>query len=170
MLLLRTERSPTVGNKQRKRMIQDSIIIEKRHKRFVKTVCGSEIVYGLKNNKGYATSSSVHYEDDNEEPIGIICFWAEKALAKSCIKDGWAAYKVVEISLNDFMENWCVGMANDGLLVGTEFDQNMFGFEAEPLELILDLTTELKSVGKELNFKKFKGLSDLEKQVKSVIE
>ncbi len=151
-------------------MIQDSLLIEKRHDRFIKTVCKSEIVYGLKSNEGFATSSSVHFEDEEGVPIGIICFWAEKALAKSCIKNGWADYEVASITLSEFIENWCVGMENDGLLVGTEFDQNMFGFEAEPLELILDLLSELSSIRKELDFKKFDGIADLERQVKAVIE
>lgn len=151
-------------------MLQDSILIEQRHKRFIKTVCGSEIVYGLKNNDGYATSSSLHDEDDEGEAIGVVSFWAERALAKSCKNSGWPEYKVSEIQLADFLENWCVGIANDGLLIGTEFDINLFGFEAQPLELILELTTELKSIGKDLIFKKYKGIADLESQVNAAIE
>jgi hypothetical protein len=151
-------------------MLQNSILIEQRHKKFIKKVCESEIVYALKDRDGFATSSSVHYEDDEGEPIEMICFWAEKAFAKSCIKEDWAEYKVSEISLTDFIENWCVGMESDGLLIGTEFDQNMFGFEAEPLELILDLSTELNSIGKDLNFENFDGIADLEKQVKAILE
>lgn len=152
------------------KMIQDSTIIEKRHKRFIKTVCKSEIVYALKNTKGFATSSSMNHENNKGEPIGIICFWAEKALAKSCIKDHWFTYKVVEISLTEFMEVWCVGMQNDGLIIGTEFDRNMFGHEAKPLELIIDLTAELKSVRKELNFKKFSEVNEIENRIKAIAE
>ncbi|GFD92316.1 hypothetical protein KUL156_57610 [Alteromonas sp. KUL156] len=151
-------------------MLQNHITIKNRHKKFIKTVCQTEVVYGLKNKKGYATSNSVHYDDENGEPVGIICFWAEKARAKSCIKNGWKNYEPTEIPLSEFMENWCVGMENDGLLIGTQFDQNMFGFEAEPLELIIELSTELKSIGKDLSFIKFNGIKDLETQVKEVIE
>jgi len=151
-------------------MIQDSIIIEKRHKRFIKKICESEIVFGLKNHKGFATSSSINYENNEGKPIGIICFWAEKSLAKSCIEKDWLDYKFSDIILSDFIENWCLGMENDGLLVGSEFDRNMFGFESEPMELILELITELKSIGKDLSFKKFEGIIDLEKQVKEIIE
>ncbi len=150
-------------------MFQNHITVKNRHKKFIKTVCETEIVYGLKNEKGFATSSSVHYEDKDGEPVGMICFWAEKARAKSCTKDGWEKYKPTEISLSEFMENWCVGMENDGLLIGTQFDSNMFGFEAEPLELVVDLATELKSIGKDLNFLKFDGIEDLESQVKEVM-
>lgn len=151
-------------------MIQDSLIIEKRHKRFIKTVCKSETVYGLKSHKGFATSSSTKYQNEEGEPIGIICFWAEKSLAKSCIEKDWLNYEISEILLSGFIENWCIGMENDGLLIGTEFDRNMFGFESEPMVLILELVTELKSIGKDLNFNKFKGIIDLEKKVKEIVE
>ncbi|WP_452601991.1 DUF2750 domain-containing protein [Pontimicrobium sp. MEBiC06410] len=151
-------------------MFQNHITVKNRHKKFIKTVCETETVYVLKNKKGFATSSSVHYDDEDGEPVGMICFWAEKARAKSCVKGRWKNYESTEISLSEFMENWCVRMENDGLLIGTQFDQNMFGFEAEPLELIVDLSTELKSIGKDLNFRKFNGIEDLETQVKEIME
>ena len=151
-------------------MIQDSILIEKRHKRFITNVCESGMVYGLENDQGFATSSSVHYGNEEGEPVEIICFWAEKTLAKSCIKEGWSDYEIAEVSLSDFIENWCIGMENDGLLVGTEFDKNMFGFETEPLDLILDLCSELKKMEKDLELQKFEGITDLENQVKKIVE
>ncbi len=101
----------------------------------------------MKSKNGFATSGSTQFEDDNGNPIGMICFWAEKVRAKSCAKDEWKKYKVTEIPVAEFMENWCVGMAIDGLLIG---------HEVAPLELILELTTELKSIGKDFNFRKFK--------------
>ena len=100
----------------------------------------------------------------------MICFWAEKVRAKSCAKDEWKKHKVTEIPLAEFMENWCIGMANDGLLIGTQFDQNLFGYEIEPLDLIIELTTELKLIGKELTFRKFNGIADLETQVNGIIK
>ena len=151
-------------------MFQDSITIKNRHQKFIKTVSENGIVYGLKSRNGFATSISTQFEDDDENPIGMICFWAEKVRAKSCAKNEWKKYKVTEIQLAEFMENWCVGMANDGLLIGTQFDQNLFGHEIEPLNLILELTSEFKSTGKDLDFRKFNGIEDLEKQVKKIME
>jgi hypothetical protein len=60
-------------------------------------------------------------------------------------------------------------MENDGLLVGTEFNQHMFGYETEPLELILEITQELKTLNKEILLKKFDGIYDLEEQVKDIL-
>ncbi len=41
---------------------------------------------------------------------------------------------------------------------------------SRPLDLILELTAELKSNGKDLNFRKFNGIEDLEKLVKELTE
>lgn len=157
-------------DKRKEDMMQNSILVHQRYEKFVKKVSDTEIVYALKNKEGYATSSSVHFEDENGNPIGLICFWGEMARAKSCIKKEWKSYKVVEIPLTEFIENWCIGMENDDLLMGIEFDQNMYGFEAEPLEVILDLVKEVKLLGKDLKFRNFKGVTDLEKKVKAIIK
>lgn len=58
----------------------------------------------------------------------------------------------------------------DGLLVGTNFDSNLFGYEAEPLELILDIIEEFRSSGKSLELRKFENMEDLEKQIRAVLE
>lgn len=151
-------------------MFKNKLDIENRHKRFIKTVCATEIVYCLKNSEGFATSSSVHYEDENGVPIGMICFWAEKALAISCIEYSWSDYKIAELTLNDFIENWCIGMESDGLLVATEFDRQMFGLETQPLDLILELISELKRINKNIDLIKYKSISDLENQIKILIQ
>ena len=146
-------------------MHQDHITVKLRHEKFIKKVCETNIVYGLESEEGFATSNSNDFDDENDEPIGIICFWSEKALANSCIKNSWVDYRVAEIPLSEFIENWCVGMNNDCLLVGTNFDQNMFGFEIEPLELILELVKELKINKSNITFQKFDDLDDAEKKI-----
>lgn len=125
-------------------MLQDSIILKSRYERFIKKVCETGIVYGLESDEGYATSSSNKTEDKNRESVGLICFWSEKALANSCVKDEWGEYQVTGIPLSEFIENWCEGMNSDGFFVGINFDHNMYGYEAAPLELIERLEKELK--------------------------
>ena len=151
-------------------MIQDSLLLQQRHQRFIEKVCESGLVYGLESKDGFASSTSVHHEDENGTPIGLICFWAEPARARSCIKEAWSHYHLSKIPLAEFMENWCIGMGNDGLLIGTEFDAQMFGYEADPYPLILDLCAQLQLIDKELNFKKFKDVGDFEAQVKAVLK
>src|SRR5262245_25508407 len=134
-------------------MLQNSITTRQRHERFINKVSETSIVYGLENDEGFATSSSNDVEDEDGEPIPLICFWSGSALARSCKKDDWSGYDVVEVSLNDFLENWCIGMSNDGLLLGTDFDQNMFGFESDPLDIVIEVSKKLKEKGKEIALK-----------------
>lgn len=150
-------------------MFQDTATIEQRYERFIKSVCETEIIYGLEKSEGFATSESIHYEDDEGDPIELICFWSETDLANSCSKSGWEGYSTSEISLTNFMENWCIGMENDGLFVGINFDQNMFGFEIEPLELILELIKELTKQNKQLVFKGFSDLKDMKDQIEDIL-
>jgi hypothetical protein len=151
-------------------MIQDQITLEDRHKNFVKKISEREIVYALKNDDGYATSNSNEIEEDGDNPVEIICFWSDKSIAESCIENEWSEYEVSELNLSEFLENWCVGMNNDGLIVGTNFDKNMFGYEIEPLDLILEIITELNLHNKEIELKKFDGIKDLETQVNEILE
>ena len=51
-------------------------------------------------------------------------------------------------------------MSNDGLLIGTDFNQNMFGFEIDPLDLIIELGKELKDQ-KKIELQKYHQISDL---------
>jgi hypothetical protein len=157
-------------NLTEKKMFKNHIDLKLKHEKFVKKVCETNLVYGLENEDGFATSSSNDLEDEDGKPIGIICFWSEKALAKSGIKNGWEEYEPTEINQAEFIENWCIGIDNDELLVGTNFDQNMFGYEIEGYELILELIEELKKKNKELDFEKFENLEDLEVQIREAME
>ena len=60
-------------------------------------------------------------------------------------------------------------MEGDWLLVGTEFDQNMFGFEVDPLELIIDLLNELEANNQQLKFTKLKDQVTLKSQINEIL-
>lgn len=145
--------------------MEDTIDIQAKHEQFVKRICETKMVYGLENEEGFATSFSNEYEDENGEAIEMICFWSEPAYARACAKDGWEDYNLGEITLADFVENWCTGMHHDDVLVGTEFDANMFGLEVEPLVLVKEIITELKSRGETLTFENYESLDELESLV-----
>ena len=55
-------------------MLKNHIDVRLKHEKFIKRVCETNIVYGLKSKEGFATSSSNDFEDEDGEPIGIICF------------------------------------------------------------------------------------------------
>ncbi|PWN67363.1 DUF2750 domain-containing protein [Chryseobacterium oncorhynchi] len=151
-------------------MIQDHITVQNRYKDFIKKIIETEIVYTLKDEKGYATSYSNEIEDEDGEPTQIVCFWSDPARAKSCVDQEWSHYEVSPISLREFIENWCLGMNSDGLIVGTNFDSHLFGYEAEPLEVIMDSIEELRTTGKSLELRKFENMGDLESQIREILK
>ncbi|MFP9099716.1 DUF2750 domain-containing protein [Flavobacterium sp. RHBU_24] len=151
-------------------MLKDTADIQLKHKKFIKKICETGIVYGLENEEGFATSLSNQYEDEEGGPIEMICFWSEKAFAAACAKDGWGGFEVAEMPLAEFIENWCVGMHNDELLAGTEFDSNMFGAETEPLLLIQQIIEELKSTGKTISLTEYESIEELEALVRENLE
>lgn len=151
-------------------MIQDILQLQQRHENFIKKICQTEKVFGLENNVGFATLDSTNYENENGKPMPVMCFWSDQNGAAACAKDKWKSYGPAEIKLSDFIEEWCVGMYNEGLLTGTDFDENKQGNESDALELLLEITAELEELGKELEFKKFENLADLEEQIREILE
>lgn len=151
-------------------MIQDILQLQQRHENFIKKICLTEKVFGLENNVGFATLDSTNYENENGKPMPVMCFWSDQNGAAACAKDKWKSYSPAEIKLSDFIEEWCVGMYNEGLLTGTDFDENKQGNESDALELLLEITAELEELGKELEFKKFENLADLEEQIREILE
>lgn len=144
-------------------MLQNTIDIERSHHLFVETICKTQIIYGLKDKNGYAMSTSNNYETTQGEAIGLICLWSEEVQARVLAKEEWSDYKVQEISLNSFLENWCIGMHFDGLYVGTNFNQNLFGFEIEPLELGMEIINEIKKHNYKIPLLTYKNLKEVEK-------
>lgn len=151
-------------------MLQDQITLKNRYKDFIRKVCETETVYGLKDDQGYATSYSNDLEYEDGEPVQLICFWSDAARAKSCVDREWNRYEASSIPLNEFLENWCLGMNSDGLLVGVNFDSNLLGYEAEPLELVIEMIAELQKNNKSLSLRKFNDLEDMKNQIKEVLK
>jgi len=62
-------------------------------------------------------------------------FWSDRAYAKQCAKNGWSKCVPTEIPLDVFLEKWMPGMDADGLLVGTNWNARLCGFEIGPFKL-----------------------------------
>jgi hypothetical protein len=145
-------------------MLQNTSTIEYKHKKFVERVVDFDTVWGLESDEGFATSDSNDFEAAN-----VIPFWSDKAYATALIKDDWKHYKPTSISLAEFIENWLVGMYSDGLLVGTNWDANMFGKEIGPLELAVEIADQVIAKGKSLNLSKYKDIIDYQTQIKKAL-
>lgn len=146
-------------------MTEHAAAIEKQYKDFIQRVVETNLVWGLTKTDTWATSSSSEFEDTE-----VILFWADEEGATACAEDEWASYSPESISLVEFLENWCVGMYGDELLVGANWDKNLIGKEAEPLVVALDVVTQLKAANKTLEFTQYDSQQEFEEQVIEALE
>jgi hypothetical protein len=146
-------------------MSQDNKASEKRHKEFIEQIVKLEQVWGLKSKEGWATSTSIEYDD-----TGVLPFWSNSKYALACATEDWSHYQPDEFSLSEFLEHWCIGMDNDNALAGTNWDSNLFGDEVEPLELALEILAELKAKNKKVNFQNYAGVEAFENKIKELME
>jgi hypothetical protein len=141
-------------------MTQDTESVKKAYKKFIARIVETGTVWGLAKDEAWATSSSTEVEDTE-----VILFWSDEAGAAACAEDEWETYQPEKITLVEFLENWCVGMYGDELLLGADWDMELSGKEADPLVVALDVVTELKAKGKTLDFTQYDSQSEFEEQV-----
>lgn len=139
------------------------------YKSFISTICNNMKVYALKNNEGYATSFSEEHDDEDGDALEVFCFWSSREKANACVHDEWKDFEVDEIELADFLEKWCVGMSNEGLLIGSDFSPMLEGPETDPLMVILDVIEELNMMDNMVELQKFKDTDDLAAQVRAIM-
>ncbi len=156
-------------------MLQNTATLQKRYQQFIQTICANEQVFALRTcihyeNEQYAILPSNHEEDEDGEPVGVLCFWSSAARARDCCHEEWADYEVATFSLAEFLESWCVQLAGDGLLICAELDRNLFGWEAEPIDVLLDALGELKRIGKNIPLQSFDDIAHLERELRQILE
>ncbi len=141
-------------------MLPETAYSDASYTAFIQKVVAQDEVWALEGDEGLAISSS-----SNNEEQDVIPFWSDEALATAVAADDWANFKPASMSLSEFLENWLVGMHNDELLVGTNWNTDLSGDEMEPLALALALVKEATATGKELEFGNYKDISDYQRQV-----
>lgn len=149
--------------------MEENLILLEKHQQFVESICQTKIVWALEGKDGYATTFSEEFENEEGIPAELLCFWSSQENAMACIKKEWKNYKAIPISLTEFIENWCIGMSNDELFVGTDFDIDLLGYEADPLELIIEIADELIETNNEIELNYFKSLNELKIQVQETL-
>ena len=135
---------------------------------FIREVVASGIVYCLKDEKDYiasCTSSQFETQDDEDEEVGVLAFWSDKEKAQACKQEEWADYKISEIPLAEFMESWCLGMLEEDVVAGINFDTELFGYEEHPIHLLKTLIDEVEANDTKLEFQSFSSLNDLKDYV-----
>lgn len=145
-------------------MFQDTAASDYKYNLFVKRVSELNLVWGLENEDGWASSHSNDYEG-----IEIILFWFGRTYATACAKDNWSSYKAKSIPLAEFLESWCIGMANDNTMIGTNWDPNMFGKEINTLTIALEIATLLKINKCDTSFLEYDDIDDFIVKLKQAL-
>lgn len=104
------------------------------HRRFVREVRESGLVWGLRSDQGWAVCESNEYEATDVYP-----FWSDEAEARLHCTDDWDGFVTDSLPLEDFIDTWLAGMIEDGVLVGTNWDAELSGVELEPEDLVREL-------------------------------
>ena len=142
-------------------MSQDTTT-ESKYKTFIEKVVASKLVWGLQNKNGWANSYS-----NNSEEIDVIPFWEDRFYAKSCAVDDWKGYAAVSIPLSDFLENWCVGMIEENILAGINWDAKMIGNEVNASTLAIDILDRLKAIDSAIEFMEYGSIDELMAKIKA---
>jgi hypothetical protein len=135
-------------------MLQDIATTESQYKLFIEKTAASKLVWALKSKNGWANSHS-----NESEEVDVIPFWSDRAYAKICARDDWKGYLPVEIPLAEFLESWCIEMADNEVLAGINWDANMFGKESTALNLAIDILEQLNSINSAISFKNYSSIN-----------
>ncbi len=145
-------------------MPQESSTVNHGHSKFVEQVVEFETVWGLKTREGWACSASNDHQD-----VKVFLFWSDRSHAAACAIDDWVYYNPESMPLAKFLEDWCLGMHYDNVLVGTNWEADMLGKELEPLRLALEITEQLKKTNKQIVFTKYESGMNFESQLRDEI-
>ncbi len=121
-------------------MIRDSATCQANHDRFVKRAIEFEQVWYLSNENGTAVCDSYDFED-----CDVIMFFSDRAYAKRVKDQSFNEYDVQSMSLFDFLFRWLVGMAQDQVAAGTNWTDDLVGFEFDPQDLKEEIEEKMSS-------------------------
>jgi hypothetical protein len=146
-------------------MPEDTITTDNKYTLFVERVAAAKLVWALKGKDGWANT---HSSDD--ETVDVIPFWSDRAYAKVCARDEWRGFLPVSIPLTEFLESWCIEMANEQVLAGINWDANMFGKEVTAATLAIDLLNQLSTINSAITFREYKSIAEFIAALKELDE
>lgn len=135
----------------------------------IQRICLSEWIYALKDDTSYASVESMYETDDDGLPIEAMCIWSSLEKAKENQIDYWSTYQIEKIALNDFLENWCIGMFTDGLIFCLELDLENDTQEVQPLNLAYQIAKLIQEGSQEIQFCKYQKISDYIEKIRPFV-
>lgn len=98
---------------------------------FVTETKENRLVWGLRNSEeDWLACDSSEFENSEVMP-----FWSSKEDAQLHNVEEWEEFEICEIPLDVFVEDWLVTLAEDGVLVGINWNSELEGKELEPSDL-----------------------------------
>lgn len=107
--------------------------LEENYDLFMAEAIATGCVWGLESEEGWALCPSSSNSD-----IEVMPFWSQPEYAELQRVDEWSSYKVVPVSLEEFLDDWLPGMHEDVILVGPNWNAELEGLELEPLDVLED--------------------------------
>ncbi|MDC1105257.1 DUF2750 domain-containing protein [Prolixibacteraceae bacterium] len=135
-------------------------------KNFLVEVTRSGEVWTLENPVGFATSQSTLFADSEGKPVNKLCFWGSKEQALDLATTEWEDYQPAMFPLGEFLEQWCVGIANEGYHIEINMGKDFIGYEANPLELAMITIEKLNEVNASVPLQNYLSLQDFYEQLK----
>lgn len=112
--------------------------IDKSYSAFFTDAVETGCVWGLESAEGWAQCASEKHSN-----TAVIPFWSQPEYAQSHQQGEWQGYNVTAIALDEFLEDWLLGMHKDVLLVGINWNAQLEGEEYEPLDILHDFDQAL---------------------------
>ncbi|XXQ69077.1 DUF2750 domain-containing protein [Neisseriaceae bacterium B1] len=126
------------------------------YQQFIQTLVRQREVFTLLDaEEYYAECPSEVYDDNLGEPVAVYCFWETAQAAQICQNEEWSSYHLAVLDLEEFMSEVLLEMDEDEHLVGVAFDEQLFGTEVEPMELLADLLTEIEAQNQQDTFETY---------------
>ncbi len=94
----------------------------------------SGVLWGLQYGEDWVVCDSNHFAETDVLPL-----WSTEEAARAHCVEEWADYQPVAIDLETFFEEWVNDLGEDGVLIGTNWNDDLDGMEIDPLELAKDL-------------------------------
>lgn len=124
-------------------------------KNIISEIIQSNTVFALSNGENYASVESQYEEDEQGLPVEVMCIWSNKDTAKGNIKEEWSQYQLETISIREFLEDWCIGLFNDGLAFCINLQEEEEPIEEQPLDFAFELADALKNKAIKINFQSY---------------
>ncbi|WP_299359040.1 DUF2750 domain-containing protein [Mucilaginibacter sp.] len=157
-------RITTANNYSRKNMSEDKEITDQAYRSFIEKTAASKLVWGLYEKRGWASSHSAESED-----VDLVPLWSERSLAKICAKGDWRGYTPTEIPLTEFLESWCLDLAENEIMIGVNWDANLMGWEAGALSVALDILTQLNEIQSAITFSNYSSIDEFITEVTELL-